>query len=342
MSHPKSLDQKLALLRANPHADTFILADAKDADMAWGIASPGLRWPRTAGAPEFFSMDEYIQQTREIVRQGLIDLMLTSVSTMSLLAHQQRLFDPSPVTPAIRANDTTDIWLSRGSRYNASPSRPFATCDLSAVQSGKPGIDTATAPAVNLGLYSITFNNDLERDRESLLAFKQFRRDCADTGFRYFLEVFAPNVACGLSPQAIPAYLNDQIVRTLAGVSREQRPLFLKIPYFGARWLQELVHYDSTLIVGILGGASGTTCDAFTLLTEAKKHGARVALFGRKIKDAEHPLTFVAYLRRVADGQITPEEAVRAYHADLEKSHIPAKRSLQDDLQITSPELNYE
>lgn len=336
----KSLDLKLARLRAQPTADTFILADAKDADMAWGIASPGTRWPRSPGESEYYSMDEYIQQIREIVRQGQIDLMLASVSTMSLLAHREGLFERSPVTPAVRANDTTDIWLTRGGCYRGSASRPFATCDLKEAQFGNPHRGASASAAVNLGLYSITFNNNLERDCESLLAFKSFRRECAETGFRYFLEVFAPNVACGLSPEAIPAYLNDQIVRALAGVSREQRPLFLKIPYFGPRWLEELVHYDSSLTVGILGGASGTTADAFTLLAQAKKYGARVALFGRKIKDAEHPLSFVATLRRVADGQIAPDDAVRAYHDDLKRLQIPPKRSLQDDLQITSPELN--
>jgi len=341
MSLQKSLDQKLAALRANPRADTFILADAKDADMAWGVASPGQRWPRPAGSPEFYSMDEYIQQIREIVRQGQVDLMLGSVSTMSLLAQREGLFDSSAVTPAIRANDTTDIWLSRGSRYSASASRPFSTCEVSEAQGRKPSDEPSVRPAVNLGLYSITFNHDLERDRESLLAFKDFRRECRETGFRYFLEIFAPNVACGLSAEAIPAYMNDQIVRTLAGVSRENRPEFLKIPYLGAGWLEELVHYDSTLVVGIMGGASGTTRDAFTLIAEAKKHGARAALFGRKIKDAEHPLTFVTYLRAVADGKMSPEEAVRAYHGELAKNRVPAKRPLEEDLLITSPELKY-
>ena len=38
----KSLDQKLASIHANPHgAKDFILADAKDADMAAGLAAPG-------------------------------------------------------------------------------------------------------------------------------------------------------------------------------------------------------------------------------------------------------------------------------------------------------------
>lgn len=331
----KSLDQKLVLLRENSSADTFILADAKDADMAWGISSPGKRWPLSQGARPLYSMDEYIEQIREIVAQGLVDIMLTSVSTMSLLAHREHLFDRSSVTPAIRANDTSDIWLSRGARYSAAPSRPFATCDLREAQYGALGAATSPAPRVNLGLYSITFNNDIERDRESLLAFKQFRRECAENGFRYFLELFAPNVACGLTETEMPGYLNDQIVRSLAGVAREHRPEFLKIPYFGPRWLEELCSYDSSLIVGILGGASGTTHDAFTLLANAKKHGARVALFGRRIKDSEHPLTFVRYLRQIADTAITPSDAVRAYHADLAKLGIPPKRALSADLELS-------
>ena len=38
----KSLDQKLANIHADPHgAKDFILADAKDADMAAGLAAPG-------------------------------------------------------------------------------------------------------------------------------------------------------------------------------------------------------------------------------------------------------------------------------------------------------------
>ena len=38
----KSLDTKLAAIHRDPHRATeFILADAKDADMAFGLAAPG-------------------------------------------------------------------------------------------------------------------------------------------------------------------------------------------------------------------------------------------------------------------------------------------------------------
>ena len=68
---------------------------------------------------------------------------------------------------------------------------------------------------------------------------------------------------------------------------------------------------DPKLVVGILGGSAGTTYDAFKLIYDAQKYGARVALFGRKINNAEHQLAFVEMLRLVTDGKISPEEAVR-------------------------------
>ena len=99
--------------------------------------------------------------------------------------------------------------------------------------------------------------------------------------------------------------------------------------------MEALARYDRSLVVGILGGSAGTTFDAFQMLWEAKKYGARVALYGRKINNAEHQLSFVQYLRAVADDQISPEEAVKAYHAALGKLGIRPQRSLADDLQRT-------
>ena len=39
----KSLDAKLAEIKANPSSKAFIIADAKDADMAFGVRAPGPR-----------------------------------------------------------------------------------------------------------------------------------------------------------------------------------------------------------------------------------------------------------------------------------------------------------
>src|SRR5438874_4018806 len=98
----KSLDQKIANIRANPSgAKDFILADAKDADMAAGLAATG-KDPVTGRAR---SLSEYRDQMREVTKQGLVDIMLMSASTSELLTIRERIFDNSTVTPAVRAND---------------------------------------------------------------------------------------------------------------------------------------------------------------------------------------------------------------------------------------------
>ena len=136
-------------------------------------------------------------------------------------------------------------------------------------------------------------------------------------------------------------FINDHIVRALAGVTGRGRPLFLKIVYHGPAAMEALARYDRSLVVGILGGSAGTTFDAFQMLWEAKKYGARVALYGRKINNAEHQLSFIQHLRAVADDQIGPDEAVRAYHGALQRLGIRPHRSLADDLQRTDTASSY-
>src|SRR5262249_34955042 len=111
--------------------------------------------------------------------------------------------------------------------------------------------------------------------------------------------------------------------------------------YHGPRAMEELVHYDPHLVVGILGGGAGTTYDAFKLLAEARKYGARVALFGRKINNAENQLAFIRFLRLIADGEIGPEEAVKASHGALQHLGIKPHRSLADDLVLQTNVMNY-
>jgi len=174
----------------------------------------------------------------------------------------------------------------------------------------------------------------LTADRRTLEEYARFREEAAAKGFRHFLEVFDPNAPRGSIPD-LGRFINDMIARTLAGVVGNARPLFLKIAYHGPAAMEQLVSYDSRLVVGILGGSSGTTFDAFHQLWEAKKYGARVALYGRMINNSEDQSTFIRHLRGVADGQLTPEEAVRSYHAELAKLNIRPYRSLADDLQAT-------
>jgi hypothetical protein len=328
----KSLDAKLARIHADPSGcRDFIIADAKDADMATGLAATGVdpitRKRRT--------LAQYREQIRTNTRQGLVDIMLMSASTCDLLTVQERLFDGSSVTPAARANDTTDIHLPAGGTYGNAPSRPFRSALIDHIQAGK--IDPTPSErslGANLGLYSITPNNDLNFDYPTLLAYNEFRAEAERKGFRHFLEVFDPNACADHCPADLGRYINDLIVRTLAGVAQRGRPIFLKIAYHGPAAMEELASYDPHLVPGILGGSSGTTFDAFFQLWEARKYGARAALYGRMINNSEHQTTFIQHLRWLADGQLDePAEAVRSYHGELQKLKILPFRDLKDDLQ---------
>ena len=339
----KSLDRKLAAIHADPSGSKdFIIADAKDADMAFGIGAPGKSPEMHAGEVRMRTLAEYREQIREIVRQGVVDIMLMSASTNDALAIQERLFENSHVTPAARANDTSDIFVVRGGQYIQEPSRPFRTASLDHIQCGHVDCEPAERTrGANLGLYSVTFNNRLDDDLRAIAEYRTFRLEAEAKGFRHFLEVFDPNAPVGLEGEQTAKFINDSIARTLAGVAQAGRPVFLKVVYHGPKAMEELVSYDPHLVVGILGGGAGTTYDAFKLIAEAQKYGARVALFGRKINNAECQLAFVQFLRLIVDGAISPEDAVRAYHAVLEKLNLRPQRSLADDLVLQTGVMSY-
>jgi hypothetical protein len=349
MNYNKSLDQKLKRIAAgSTDLKDFIIADAKDADMAFGIMAPG---PNRAGTcPHGYdstqrcykTLADYQAQIRKVIKQGIVDIVLLSASNLEQLGIEEGLFKNSHITPAARANDTTDVWAVRGGSYPTHPSRHFRTATLEHIKYGKLEAN-CNRPylGADLGLYSVTFTNQLDWDYAALEAFHDFRIEAEKKRFRYFLEVFNPNVDPGIDPQTVGGFLNDSIIRCLAGVTKAGRPVFLKIPYNGPGPLEELVSYDSNLVVGILGGSAGTTRDAFQLIHDASKYGARVALYGRKINLSEHPLVFIELLRRITDREITPEDAVKYYHDAMAKAGIAPIRSLEDDLQITENTMSY-
>ncbi|MDA0832889.1 MAG: hypothetical protein O2955_03110 [Planctomycetota bacterium] len=339
----KSLDQKLAAIHADPQGcKEFIIADAKDADMGFGIGAPGQSPERHDGEIRFKTLAEYRQQIRDVIEQGVVDIVLMSASTNEVLTIQERLFDNSHITPAARANDATDIHVMRGSRIPLEAARPFRSASIDHIQCGH--LDCKPEERIlgaNLGLYSVTFNNRLEPDLETLERFKEFREEAERKGFNYFLEVFNPNLGDSVAPEMLPNFINDVIARTLAGVTSSGRPQFLKMVYQGPKAMEDLVRYDPHLVVGILGGAAGTTLDAFQLIYDAKKYGGRVALFGRKINQAENQLAFIQFLRYLVEGVIEPSDAVRAYHGVLQALDIQPHRSLDVDLTYQTNIMSY-
>jgi hypothetical protein len=280
-----SLDRKLAAIRAGTYQPTdFIIADAKDGDIGFGRAAP----VQTLGKPGHFTpRATHLEAIRVMTRSGLVDIMLMSASTAERLT-QEGLFVGTAVTPAVRLNDTTDIWSARGGRYREAPSRHHRTARID-----------LTRDYSDLGLYSITFSNERDIEAENAEAYSAFRAEALKHRMRHFLEVFNPAFDIKLAAGGdLGAFINDNIVRTLAGVLDAEQPAFLKLQYNGPRAMEELASYDpGRLIVGVLGGSAGTTRDTFELIHQAEKYGARVALFGRKIHLAEAPLAIVTFMR---------------------------------------------
>lgn len=322
------LDRKLANIRAGHYKPTdFIIADAKDSDVGAGVTATGFDY--SAKPPRRRSRQEFIAQIEAIIRQDIVDIMLVSQSNLELL-DERAAFLGSEVKPAIRANLETMCWGAvRHGVYTETPSIPFRDANIARLVANYPTSGT------NLGLYSVSFSNNIELDIRTLNAFAEFRAEAARHNFRYFYEVFNPSVDIGLSREEIGEFVNDNIIKSLASVPRADRPLFLKTPYNGPKALEELVNFDSELIVGVLGGGAGTTRDTFELVAQSERYGARLALFGRKINLAEAPLQLIILMRAVADGEMGPEEAVRAYHGELQKLGLAPNRSLADDRAVT-------
>lgn len=322
-----SLDRKLAAIHHGAYTtDDFVLADAKDADMAFGVQAPAVDPAAPAGG-RFRTRAQYLEAMAEEIRTEAVDVMLTSASNGERLFLDGE-FEDSAVTLAVRANDTTDIWNPRGGTYATQPSRPFRSASLEQVSA-----------FCSLVLYSVTLNNDLDRDLATLEAYARFRAEANEVGMRHFLEVFNPNAPAGLAAGDVGAFVNDHIIRMLAGVTQSERPLFLKVAYNGPEALQELVEHDPSLVVGILGGSAGTTRDTLELLLAAERSGARVALFGRKIQRSESQLDLIASMRTVLAGLRSPEDAVTLYHETLREKGIDPVRTLEEDQRITEPVL---
>ena len=127
----KRLDEKLARIRAGQYRrQDFIIADAKDPDMGPSLSSSGPKrepdgsWTRyrtPRGVPRPDPRHRPPGHRRHHADVGLQHRSGCATRGCSRTA---------PVKPAIRANDTTDIWRMRGATYHEKPSRPFRSASI--------------------------------------------------------------------------------------------------------------------------------------------------------------------------------------------------------------------
>src|SRR2546423_342548 len=134
----KSLETKLAEVKANPSSRAFIIADAKDADMAFGVRAPGPRgYLAQSGArparfsPEVWTRDEFgyrnlpefLDIIREITHQGLIDIMLMSATSTSNSPSRKgcsriRTLRPPPARTTRRMCGPSAMVVTRANRHS--------------------------------------------------------------------------------------------------------------------------------------------------------------------------------------------------------------------------------
>lgn len=290
-----------------------MLGDAKESDLALqGLPSRLQRsWERPDANFPYRSREAYFDQIQELVEDSPLDLMVVSPEVAEKTAGDAGAFSRSPVSPAVRSapgfwspepGPTDGGWISDG---------PFP-------------------------LFGVGFCRDRELDQAELDAYEKFRFVAGAARTRHLLELY-PSCGCdGGPPWRVDDLLADRLLHSILEVPVAARPLLIQAPYYGPALMESLAATLPGVPVGIVGGPAGTTFDAFRLLAESKKYGARGALFGRRIASAEHQPAFVRFLDYLARGDVTPAEAVHAYHGVLQGLGIRPRRDLAEDLMPTA------
>jgi hypothetical protein len=100
------------------------------------------------------------------------------------------------------------------------------------VRAGRSGISGA-----NLGLYSITFVNDLDQDCEALLWVRSFAKKRSGKGSAYW--IFDPNIDSGIAREKLGEFIKTTFFARWPACPRRAM-IFLKIVYHGPKAMEEL------------------------------------------------------------------------------------------------------
>lgn len=265
--------------------------------------------------PHYRTRIEFLQLLREFIEDGHIDGLLMTPADAEILALEEKLFNNSPITAIVRMNAETGIWNPRYGVYRQEYSRPFHTVPLESAQYCETLVNSAMSCHIQLGLYSITLNNNVEADERMLNEYLLFAREVGEmSDFYHVLEVFLPNVRLpGMDLEKRGQYTADSIARTMSYLRIQQRPLFIKTAYTTKEVWRELTQFDPTLVIGALGGARQNARATLNLAHDVTEYGGKVILFGRTVFQEENPRLMAKAIRAVLDRTMTQEEAHKEY-----------------------------
>ena len=106
----KSLKIKIQKIKNNKYRPKdFIIADAKDADMGGGRRAPGYLREKNGALTDIpDTYDSYLKKMDEMTKSEMVDVMLMSMTSAEKLVGN-KIFDNSPVTPAVRLNPNPNL-----------------------------------------------------------------------------------------------------------------------------------------------------------------------------------------------------------------------------------------
>ena len=118
--------------------------------------------------------------------------MLMSVSTSDVLTFASVSSSTAPSPRPFARNDTSCLWLyGTQAAYCSQPSRPFRTAIIDeAIGANANGLIATGQPQLNLGLYSITLNNDVDLDHAALARSARFAKRRGEKAFDIFWKCF--------------------------------------------------------------------------------------------------------------------------------------------------------
>ena len=170
----------------------------------------------------------------------------------SVLTIQERLFDNSP-RHARRPRQRHDRHPPpAGGTYAAEPSRPFRTATIEQIQSGNSTDPSGSElrRGADLGLYSITPNNDLEFDYATLRRTRNSASRPSARASATSSRCSTPTPAATHARHDLGRFINDLIVRTLAGVPQRAGRCSSRSPTTGRRRWRSWSRYDPHLVAG--------------------------------------------------------------------------------------------
>ena len=285
----KHLDQKLANIRAGSYTPGRFHHRRRQGRRH--RLRPRRAGARSATSPTRFTpRATHLQDIRDMTKSGLVDIMLMSASTGERLS-KEGLFEGSAVTPAIRLNDTTDIWSARGGRYKEEPSRHHRTARRrpgAQVRRSRPLLGHLLQPARHRrrerrGLHGVprrgrrTRHAALPRGLQSGLRHPARRRRRHGRLHQRQHRAHARR-RDGRRPSEVPQAPVQRPARHGGTRLLRSRPPDRRHPRRRRRARR----------------ATPSSC-----FSQAEKYGARVALFGRKIHLAESPIEIVRMMREV-------------------------------------------